>query len=119
MQTALVVLISCQYLKKAKPKTKQVVNWTQSMPENLLWVKQTKKAIIEKSIYYILTVSDASFILNISQMLGSFLNFLQYERWVCRKLLFQILNLEFETLIIYLNKTFSNLLGVDKKNPLL
>lgn len=47
-------------------------------------------------------------------MLGAFLKFLQYERLVCRKLLFWISNLEFETLKIYLSKAFSNL-GVETK----
>jgi len=42
MQTALLVLISYQSFKKTKSKTKQAVNWTQSMPENLL-LSQTKK----------------------------------------------------------------------------
>lgn len=45
-------------------------------------------------------------------MLVSFLNFLQYDRGACRKLLVWISNLEFEILITYLNKTFGNHLGV-------
>lgn len=47
-------------------------------------------------------------------MLGAFVKFLQYERSVCRKLLLWISDLEFEILIIYLSKAFSNL-GVDTK----
>lgn len=48
-------------------------------------------------------------------MLGSFLNFLKMNLSYCKKLLFQILNLEFETLMMYLNKTFSNLLAVNQR----
>lgn len=35
-------------------------------------------------------------------MFGSFLNFLQYEKQVCRNLPLQISNLEFEALITYI-----------------